>query len=209
MPRTATAVKEPKSPKTRTVKQPDERKQELLDTAMRLFVEKGFDATSMRDIARAADVTPGLAYHYFDSKQKLFAEVLDSYARQCASDGIRILDDPALTFEQKIDALLEVIASEERLPYHEFFHKQGNRGFHDQLSVSLCDLLVPHLAAALTAEGRRRGASVRAPQTLADFMAHGLVNLMSDPDAPDADVLRRIREYIAALVNSQLEEGSA
>ena len=188
----------------RIVKAPDERKQELLDTAMRLFIERGFSATSMRDIARAANVTPGLAYHYFDNKQQLFSEALESYAERCAADGIRVLDDPALPFSQKIDMLLASIAHEEHLPYHEFFHKEGNRAFHDELSVRMCDLIVPHLAAALAAEGHRVDKEIAAPQTLADFIAHGLINLLSDPDAPDPQALVRVRAYIDALVASQL-----
>lgn len=192
----------------RVVKQADERRQELLDTAMRLFVERGFNAVSMRDIASAAQVTPGLAYHYFDSKQTLFGQVLESYARQCAAAGVRILDDPSSTFPQKIDALLETISREEHLPYHEFFHKEGNRAFHDQLSVSLCDLLVPHLAAAIRTEGRRRGARIESPETLADFIAHGLINLLSDPDTPDPDALTHVRSYIEALMASQLAAAS-
>lgn len=188
----------------RIVKAPDERKQELLDTAMRLFIERGFSATSMRDIARAANVTPGLAYHYFDNKQQLFSEALESYAERCAADGIRVLDDPALPLSQKIDMLLASIAHEEHLPYHEFFHKEGNRAFHDELSVRMCDLIVPHLAAALAAEGCRVDKEITAPQTLADFIAHGLINLLSDPDAPDPQALVRVRAYIDALVASQL-----
>lgn len=190
---------------TRTVKAPDERKQELLDTAMRLFVEHGFSATSMRDIARAAGVTPGLAYHYFDSKQKLFYEALEAYADQCAAEGVRVLNDPTLNFDQKIDRLLASVAHAENMPFHEFFHKAGNRAFHDELSVRMCDLLVPHLAGAIAAEGVARGTEVRAPQTLADFIAHGLINLLSDPDAPDPQALERIREYVHALVASQMQ----
>lgn len=194
----------------RTVKQPDERKQELLDAAMRLFVERGFSATSMRDIAREAHVTPGLAYHYFDSKQNLFSEALEAYAQRCAEQGIAVLDDPNLTLSDKIDALLDAISHEEQLPYHEFFHASGNRSLHDELSVLLCDLIVPHLATAIALEAARMNASVRAPQTLADFIAHGLINLLSDPDAPDPAVLTRIREYVGTLVASQMErEGAA
>ena len=189
---------------SRTVKAPDERKRELLDTAMRLFVEHGFSATSMRDIASAAGVTPGLAYHYFDSKQTLFTEVLEAYAQQCAADGVRALDDASLTFEQKIDLLLDSIAQEERMPYHEFFHKEGNRAFHDELSVRICDILVPHLTEALSAEAHRLGTKLVAPQTLADFIAHGLINLLSDPDAPDADALAHVRAYVLALAASQM-----
>lgn len=41
------------------------------DTALALIRKKGFDATTMRDIAAGADVSIGLAYHYFDSKEAL------------------------------------------------------------------------------------------------------------------------------------------
>ena len=50
----------------RIVKNPDERRRELLVTAMRLFAEEGYDNVSVRAVARAAGVAPGLAYHYFD-----------------------------------------------------------------------------------------------------------------------------------------------
>ena len=64
----------------RTVKDPEERKAELLDTAMRLFAEKGYDNVSVRSVAREAGVAPGLAYHYFDSKQRLFDAAIAHYA---------------------------------------------------------------------------------------------------------------------------------
>ena len=190
----------------RTVKQPDERKQELLDTSMKLFVERGIDAVSIRDIAQEAGVTPGLIYHYFDSKSALVDEVLDSYAQQCAAVDIQILDDPSLPLSDKIDALLDAIAQEEHRPYHEFFHRAGNRAFHDQLSRRMCDLIRPHLSAALTSEARRLGATLRSPETLADFITHGLINVLSDPDTPDPEVLSHVREYIDALLASQMQE---
>lgn len=56
---------------SRIVKNPDERRRELLVTAMRLFAEEGYDNVSVRAVARAAGVAPGLAYHYFDSKQNM------------------------------------------------------------------------------------------------------------------------------------------
>ncbi|MNC42151.1 HTH-type transcriptional regulator AcrR [compost metagenome] len=42
-----------------------ERKQQLLDTARRLFAEKGYHATSMRELNKAIGMTEALAYHYF------------------------------------------------------------------------------------------------------------------------------------------------
>src|ERR687884_1616275 len=50
---------------------PDTR-QELLDTARRMFADAGYDKTSVRDIAAAAGVDPALIRHYFGSKAELF-----------------------------------------------------------------------------------------------------------------------------------------
>ena len=43
----------------------------ILETALRLFRERGFDETTMRDIASACGLSLGAAYHYFPSKEAL------------------------------------------------------------------------------------------------------------------------------------------
>jgi AcrR family transcriptional regulator len=45
---------------------------EILDAARAEFAEKGYDAASVRGIARAASVDPALVHHYFGSKEKVF-----------------------------------------------------------------------------------------------------------------------------------------
>lgn len=47
----------------------------ILSEAARLFAKHGFDATSMREIAAAVNLTVGSLYWYFDSKEKLFSAV--------------------------------------------------------------------------------------------------------------------------------------
>lgn len=51
-------------------------KQRILEVAHREFVENGVRGTCIRTIARKADVTVGNLYHYFDSKNTLFCEVM-------------------------------------------------------------------------------------------------------------------------------------
>lgn len=53
-------------------------REHLLDTALRLFSTKGYEATTMREIAATADCSLGLAYRYFASKEEF---VLALYAR--------------------------------------------------------------------------------------------------------------------------------
>ena len=53
----------------------DDRRRQLLDVAARLFAERGYQATTLRDIAAAAGILAGSVYHHFPSKADLFAEV--------------------------------------------------------------------------------------------------------------------------------------
>lgn len=57
-----------------------DRREDILKASLHLFAERGFHGTSMRDIARAADITEGLIYHYFASKRDLFRAIIDEYS---------------------------------------------------------------------------------------------------------------------------------
>ena len=60
----------------------------LYDTAIRMISERGYDATTLREIARAAGVSVGLLYRYFPSKQSviiaLYDELSEDFARKTA-----------------------------------------------------------------------------------------------------------------------------
>lgn len=77
--------------KTVTAKGEDTR-QRIYDTALRLFRERGFDATTMRDIAADAGMSLGAAYHYFPSKDAI---VLAYYDRVSREHGRRVAADSA------------------------------------------------------------------------------------------------------------------
>jgi AcrR family transcriptional regulator len=53
----------------------DNRRRSILDAAARLFARQGYHATSMRDIAAAADMLPGSVYYHFASKETLLLAV--------------------------------------------------------------------------------------------------------------------------------------
>ena len=57
-----------------------DRREDILQASLHLFATKGFHGTSMRDIAREADITEGLIYHYFESKRDLFRAIIDEYS---------------------------------------------------------------------------------------------------------------------------------
>jgi len=56
----------------------------ILETAERLFAERGFVATSVRDIVREADTSAPSLYHFFGSKENLLVELIDDrHAAYC------------------------------------------------------------------------------------------------------------------------------
>lgn len=61
---------------TKQRRAPTERPQEILDAALALFVEKGFAATRLDDVAERAGLSKAAIYLYFDDKTGLFLDVV-------------------------------------------------------------------------------------------------------------------------------------
>jgi AcrR family transcriptional regulator len=62
--------------KPRWERRKDARPQELLAAALDLFVERGYAATRLDDVAARAGVSKGTLYLYFENKEELFKEVV-------------------------------------------------------------------------------------------------------------------------------------
>ena len=60
-------------------RRPDERPQQLLDAALRVFAERGYRNTRLEEVADAAGVTKGTIYHYFSTKEELLLRAVEHY----------------------------------------------------------------------------------------------------------------------------------
>ena len=60
-------------------RQAEERRNQLVDVSLRLFAEKGFERTTIKDISEVAGVAQGLIYHYFASKDELLFAAVDRH----------------------------------------------------------------------------------------------------------------------------------
>jgi AcrR family transcriptional regulator len=73
------------------------RRQQIIDGALEVFAEKGFEKATNKDIAEAAGIgSPGLIYHYFKDKGDLFRQVLEQRAPvlQLLNRGDSLMDLP-------------------------------------------------------------------------------------------------------------------
>lgn len=62
----------------RTPKIVEDRREQIIDAAMRVFAQKGYSNATNKDIAREAGITPGLIYYYFESKEALLYALLEA-----------------------------------------------------------------------------------------------------------------------------------
>jgi AcrR family transcriptional regulator len=81
---------------------------QLLDTAEMLFSRKGFDGTSVRDIAEAAGINTAMISYYFGSKEKLMEEIFERKSMNIREKVDMLLKDDTQDPFQKIYSLVDV-----------------------------------------------------------------------------------------------------
>src|SRR5262249_41622267 len=78
---------------------------EICRTAAQIFRDRGYDATSVSDIARALGMTKAGLYHYFDSKEALLFEIM-TYGLERVRDEVvlpvRVIADPEERLRQRV-----------------------------------------------------------------------------------------------------------
>lgn len=90
----------------RTVKRPEERKSELLDIAIKLFMEKGYINTSIKDIYSEANGSFGMFYHHFSSKEEIFEAAMDKYTDTFVVGISDILLDTKVPYQERYKRVL-------------------------------------------------------------------------------------------------------
>jgi AcrR family transcriptional regulator len=88
-----------------------ERREQLLDIGRALFADKGFDGTSVEEIADKAGVSKPVVYEHFGGKEGLYAVVVDREVRQLLERITQSLsgDHPRELLEQAANGLLEYV----------------------------------------------------------------------------------------------------
>lgn len=112
---------------------------QIIDVAQRLFADEGFEATSVRDIAKGADVNIAMISYYFGSKEKLLEAIFDVHAQKIRMKLENLLNDTKLEPLQKMDALVDRYL--DKYFTNECFHRIVAREQMTQKISAISDLL--------------------------------------------------------------------
>jgi AcrR family transcriptional regulator len=179
----------------RIVKHPDLRRNEFLDCAQALFLERGYDKVSLNEVIIAAGVSKGAFYHYFVSKEALL-EALATRLAEAALTRVRgVLDDPDLDALARLNAFLAKSRQDKienvetvRVFFEPLFRPENFVLFH-RVSVAVYAVVSPILK-----------------QLISQGVSDGIFDTF-DPEGA-ADMILQLSTTTRSIVSAALDAGS-
>ncbi len=155
----------------RIVKEAEERREEILDAAEKLFAAKGFDNTSTGDILDAVGIARGTLYYHFKSKEDILDGAIQRITgrlMQAAGEIVRKKELPVL--ERLTKAILSLnVESEIGYEIMEQVHRPQNALMHQKMQATLLAGINP-LLTELVEEGIQQGiCHTRYPESVVEM----------------------------------------
>ena len=177
----------------RTVKEPEERKKEILDAAEKLFAERGYEAATVNDILNAVKIAKGTFYYYFKSKE----DVLDALIEKRISEGAAKAGEIAASSLPPVQKLLAIMTAQKpqnqiQEDFNAVLHEKDNAKMH-QKSITQYVLRLSPCLGKVVSEGIEAGIfSTPFPNESAEILLSAALVLFDD------DYFQWTKEEIAA-----------
>lgn len=98
-----------------------DKKTHIINVAIELFSKNGFEGTSMRDLASAAEVNIAMINYYFGSKEKLFEAIVEGRSEKARKELEELAQDSSLSSIEKMERVIEMQVNKVLQKRH--FHK--------------------------------------------------------------------------------------
>ncbi|WP_373774253.1 TetR/AcrR family transcriptional regulator [Streptococcus ferus] len=128
------------------------KKEQILDKALHLFLEKGFDKTSISDILDSLDIARGTLYYHFESKEAIMDAIIARQAQKVIQKVEKIVDDHSLPVYDKLFALFAAMNFSDlnggqqmidylNQPQNALFHEKNNQMIIEKISPLLAQVI--------------------------------------------------------------------
>lgn len=185
----------------------EERRNEIIETAGKLFEEKGYEQTQVQDIVNEIGVAKGLFYYYFKSKDEVMEELADRYADAIIDAVNKLIDKDLATFD-KINRIFQIFidSAEKKFGIFMGILNVKNGITHERIFFNVGKKMVP-LVTELILSGNDNGeCNCSDPKFITEFLVSGLFNIMNQI-SPDEKIdylkekLPTIKTMILKLYN--------
>lgn len=184
----------------RVTKDPEERRNELIDVAERLFLESGYENTTVSDIVKEVKVAQGTFYYYFASKQDVLDAVIEREIDEPERDIMHIaqgIGDAASKLKEMANVILRFQTSKRGLIEH--VHEESNAVMHEKMERRIIARLAPTITEVVE-DGMAEGLlCTDYPEETAEFMIAAIIFLFHQPDI-DADRHERLHAALEKIL---------
>lgn len=143
----------------RIVKEAEERKNEILDVAERLFGTKGFDSTSTNDILNEIGIARGTLYYHFKSKEDILDAMIDRMTKRMVGKAKEVVNRKEVPVLQRLTMMILTLNVNDSNLNREILqqvHKPQNALMHQKMQERLMNGINP-LMTDLIQEGIAQG----------------------------------------------------
>ncbi|HDT6574924.1 TPA: TetR/AcrR family transcriptional regulator [Bacillus cereus] len=198
----------------RIVKEYEERRKEILETAERLFLTKGYTKTTVNDILKEIAIAKGTFYHYFKSKEEVMDEIIMRIIKEDVTKAKRIVSNPDIPVLDKLFKILmeqSPKSGDVKEKMIEQFHQPNNAEMHQKSLVQSIIHLSPVLTEVLE-QGIEEGIfSTPYPQETIELLLSSAQVIFDDGlfQWRPEEMMRRAKAYIKMMeVSVGAKEGS-
>ena len=142
----------------RITKDPEVRRNELMDAAEQLFIEKGYEHTSASDIIRKVGVAQGTFYYYFKSKDEILTAVIDRYVERYIELVKSIADNERMDALKKIQHIIDALfsMSDQKRKFSRYLNEEEKVARHERFRGYFEAALSP-VVAQIVKQGVKEG----------------------------------------------------
>ena len=176
----------------RISKEPEERKQEILETAIKLFSVNGFEKTSISDIAKEIGIAQGLCYRYFPSKDVLFQSAINEYSNILVANMTKNINIKKDSLKDILRKMI-LFAEQEDDTYYPVFHNNQNKNFHNLLTLNVCEKLFPIVSEIIERANYTNEIQVNDVEMYASFCIYGQLGIILNTDISIKEKSSRIK----------------
>lgn len=185
----------------RVSKAPQVRRQEIIETALSLFGEKGYEQTSMQDISQRMQVSQGLCYRYFQSKEEIYAAALERYVEEGVAAFQAQFAHSDRSLKEKLAALQPLESLRPAGEEADFFNLPGNRRFHMQMHTELLRRLYPWVVGVLQEAQAKQEVALESPEAVAAFCLYGQLGVWLHLDQDPSAKMLQTQKLICKLLD--------
>lgn len=185
----------------------EERRNEIIETAGKLFEEKGYEQTQVQDIVNEIGVAKGLFYYYFKSKDEVMEELADRYADTIIDAVNKLIDKDIATFD-KINRIFQIFidSAEKKFGIFMGILNVKNGITHERIFFNVGKKMVPLVTEFILSGNDNGECNCSDPKFITEFLVSGLFNIMNQI-SPDEKIdylkekLPTIKTMILKLYN--------